>query len=153
MRRAAALLPLLMLVAVTGAHATTSWTDGRPHSGKARHCGRHRCRHPTRVEEPVAVARPEPLPRRLGVDEKEYSVYPTHNPVGAGSVEFDVTNFGMDAHDFSIRNAGGAVLSSTPLASRASTVVTLSLPRGSYTLYCSLSDHESLGMRATLVVR
>jgi plastocyanin len=94
-----------------------------------------------------------PLPRRLGVDENEYSVYPTHNPVGAGSVEFDVTNFGMDAHDFSIRTSKGAVLSSTPLASRASAVVAVRLRPGRYTLFCSLLDHEARGMRATLVVR
>jgi plastocyanin len=99
------------------------------------------------------VLQQPPLPRRLGVDENEYSVYPTHNPVRRGGVEFDVTNFGMDAHDFSIRNSKGTVLSSTPLASRASAVVTVSLPPGNYTLFCSLSDHESRGMRAALVVR
>jgi plastocyanin len=80
-------------------------------------------------------------------------VYPTHNPVGSGSVEFDVTNFGMDAHDFSIRTPGGTVLSSTPVASRESAVVTVSLPPGTYTLFCSLSDHEARGMHAGLVVK
>jgi plastocyanin len=94
-----------------------------------------------------------PLPRRLGVDEKEYSVYPTHNPVGTGSVEFNVTNFGMDAHDFSIRTGGGTVISSTPVASGQTTIVTVDLQPGTYTLFCSLSDHESLGMHASLQVK
>lgn len=99
------------------------------------------------------VARPAPLPRRLGVDEKEYSVYPSHNPVRSGRVEFHVTNFGMDAHDFSIRNTAGSVLSSTPLAPGGKALITVKLTPGKYTLFCSLADHEALGMRARLTVR
>jgi hypothetical protein len=143
MRRAAALLGTLLLV--VGVSATSG-------EGKARHCGAaHRCH---RRDQRVRMVSPRaPLPRRLGVDENEWSVYPTHNPVGTGRVEFDVTNFGMDAHDFSIRTGKGDVVSSTPLASRTSAVVKVSLPPGSYTLFCSLSGHEARGMRATLTVR
>ncbi len=93
------------------------------------------------------------LPRRLGVDENEYSLLATHNPVAAGRVEFNVTNFGMDAHDLSIRTIEGRLLSSTPLASGDTRVYTVVLSPGTYTLYCSLPDHEALGMRATLVTR
>jgi uncharacterized cupredoxin-like copper-binding protein len=93
------------------------------------------------------------LPRRLGVDENEYSVYPSYDPVGSGRVEFHVTNFGMDAHDFSIRDTAGSVLSSTPLGPGEKALVTVRLAPGQYTLFCSLSDHEALGMRARLTVR
>jgi plastocyanin len=101
----------------------------------------------------AATAQHQPLPRRLGVDEREYWVYPTHNPVASGRVEFDVTNFGMDMHDFSVRDAHDNVLSSTPLASGATAVVSIKLTPGRYTLFCSLSNHEALGMHARLTVK
>jgi plastocyanin len=150
MRRAATLVGVA-LVAAWGSAA--SGHGGKPrrceYDGAARAGGHvHRCR----FRDEHVVSPPLP-PRRLGVDENEYSVRPTHNPVRSGSVEFDVTNFGMDLHDFSIRSTHGHVLSSTPLASRASAVVTVKLRPGKYVLFCSLYDHEARGMRAKLTVR
>ena len=108
---------------------------------------------PLAVADVAATAEHAALPHRLGVDEREYWVFPTHNPVGSGRVEFDVTNFGMDMHDFSIRDRRGNILSSTPLAAGASAVVTVKLASGRYTLFCSVSNHEALGMHARLTVR
>jgi plastocyanin len=136
-RRATALLGVVLVV-----------TAGGDAAGKRRHTSPH---HSLRATGPGIP--PSRLTRRLGVDENEYSVYPTHNPVGAGRVEFDVTNFGMDAHDLSIRTSNGTVLSSTPVASRESAVVTVNLSPATYTLFCSLLDHEARGMHASLVVR
>jgi plastocyanin len=128
-------------------HATARYSD---RSARGHGCPRYGLRSGI----PDAhVVPPAPLPRRLGVDEKEYSVYPTHNPVRSGRVEFHVTNFGMDAHDFSIRNTAGSVLSSTPLGSGEKAIVTVKLAPGQYTLFCSLPDHEALGMHARLTVR
>jgi plastocyanin len=128
-------------------HATARYTD--------RSARGHGCpSYGSRTGIPGAyVDRPDPLPRRLGVDEKEYSIYPSYNPVGSGRVEFHVTNFGMDAHDFSIRNTAGSVLWSTPLAPGGKALITVNLTPGEYTLFCSLADHEALGMRARLTVR
>jgi plastocyanin len=103
---------------------------------------------------PAPPANPAPplLPRRVGVDEYEYTVRPTYYTVAAGDLEFDPINTGMDAHDFSIRNGSGQIVS-VPLASGESKVVNVNLPAGTYTLYCSLLDHETLGMKATLTVQ
>jgi plastocyanin len=95
---------------------------------------------------------PPLLPHRLGVDEREYSVVPTYHTVAAGDLEFDPVNHGEDAHDFSIRNAGGQI-ASVALDSGETKVVNVNLPAGTYTLYCSLADHEALGMKATLTVQ
>jgi plastocyanin len=95
---------------------------------------------------------PPLLPRRVGVDEREYEVRPSYTTVAAGDLEFDPVNHGEDAHDFSIRNAGGQIVS-VPLASGESTVVNVNLPAGTYTLYCSLAGHEGLGMKATLTAQ
>jgi plastocyanin len=104
--------------------------------------------------DPAPPANPSPplLPRRAGVDLSEYYVRPTYYTVAAGDLEFDPVNHGMDAHDFSIRNGSGQLVS-VPLASGDSAVVNVNLPAGTYTLYCSLLDHESLGMKATLTVQ
>jgi plastocyanin len=108
---------------------------------------------PPDASPPADPPPPAPLPHRLGVDEKEYSVFPSRNPVAAGSVELNVSNFGMDAHDLSIRAPDGGIVSSTLVESKSSQVVTVTLPAGTYTLFCSLYDHESLGMTASLEVR
>lgn len=151
-----------MAVVLMGAAAGLGLQAGGDASAKSRSCRaapshrdryavRHRCaRRAPRTGRPDAYVL---VPRRLGVDEKEYSVYPSYNPVGSGRVEFHVTNFGMDAHDFSIRDTAGSVLSSTPLGPGGKALVTVRLAPGHYTLFCSLSDHEALGMRARLTVR
>jgi plastocyanin len=104
--------------------------------------------------DPAPPTNPSPplLPHRAGVDLSEYSVRPTYSTVAAGDLEFDPVNHGMDAHDFSIRNGSGQI-TSVPLASGDSAVVNVNLPAGTYTLYCSLLDHETLGMKATLSVQ
>ncbi len=95
---------------------------------------------------------PPLLPRRVGVDEREYSVVPSYTTVAAGDVEFDPVNHGEDAHDFSIRNSGGQIIS-VALESGEATVVNVNLAAGDYTLYCSLAGHEGLGMSAPLTVQ
>jgi uncharacterized cupredoxin-like copper-binding protein len=93
------------------------------------------------------------LAARTGVDEGEYYVRPTHPTVAAGSVEFDPANLGMDEHDLSVRDAQGRVLGRVVVEPGQTQTLTVSLPAGSYTLFCSLYDHERLGMRAPLTVR
>jgi plastocyanin len=104
-----------------------------------------------------------PLPSRLEVDENDqgqppqpYSLWPSHNPVAAGKVQFNVYNFGQDPHTFAIVDSGGRQLAyARALANQPQTAVSLSveLPAGTYTLECTLSGHASLGMVATLTVK
>lgn len=93
------------------------------------------------------------LPRRLGVDETEYSLTPSYDPVAAGDLEFNVTNFGMDDHNLAIRSPGGRLVEVVDVPAGQSRSFSVNLPAGAYTLFCSLYDHEQLGMRATLRVQ
>jgi len=104
---------------------------------------------------PPAAPSPPPviLPSRLGVDLQEYSVFPTHDPVAAGSVEFDVSNFGQDDHNLTIARDGIAVAQSAIVHPGAEQTLVATLAPGTYKLYCSLYDHDALGMHATLVIQ
>jgi hypothetical protein len=99
---------------------------------------------------------PPPLPSRTGVDEQEYSVYPSHNPVAAGSVEFDVQNLGMDDHDLTISDAAGTkVYGQVYVPAGQAAQLIAALPAGTYRLFCSLYNgaHDRQGMHASLVVK
>jgi plastocyanin len=101
-------------------------------------------------------AAPPPLPSRTGVDEQEYSVYPSHNPVAAGNVEFDVQNLGMDDHDLTITDAAGTrVYGQVYVPAGQTGQVIATLPAGTYRLFCSLYNgaHDKAGMHASLVVK
>jgi plastocyanin len=103
---------------------------------------------------------PPPLPSRLAVDEYEvpsYRLHPSHNPVAAGTVEFNVYNFGMDPHTFAIHDAQGhqigGVADVPANQPNTAVVVTADLAPGTYTLLCTLANHAQLGMQATLTVQ
>jgi plastocyanin len=106
---------------------------------------------------------PAPLPSRLEVDENDlgsqprpYSLYPTHNPVAAGTVEFNVYNFGQDPHTFAIEDSKHHQLAFADVpANQPQTAVQVSatLAPGHYTLLCTLTGHAALGMQATLLVK
>jgi plastocyanin len=107
-----------------------------------------------------AVRAPTPSPppppaalARTGVDEGEYYVRPTHPIVAAGPVELDPANLGMDEHNLAVRDAQGRVLGTVAVDPGQTQTLTLSLHAGTYTLFCSLYNHEQLGMRSTLTVR
>jgi plastocyanin len=102
------------------------------------------------------------LPSRLEVDENDqgqlpqpYSLRPSHNPVAAGVVHFNVYNFGEDPHTFAVVDASSQLALAQVPAGQIDTAVavTLTLTPGIYTLECTLLGHAALGMRATLTVR
>jgi plastocyanin len=85
-----------------------------------------------------------------------YSLFPSHNPVAAGQVQFNVYNFGEDPHTFAIVDSGGHQLAFAHVpANQPGTAVPVSasLAPGTYTLECTLPGHVGLGMVATLTVR
>jgi uncharacterized cupredoxin-like copper-binding protein len=102
---------------------------------------------------------PPPLPSRLEVDENDvgqYSLTPSHNPVAAGNVEFNVYNFGMDDHTFAIRDSANHGLADVNVPTgqtQTAVIVNANLKPGTYTLFCTLTGHEAKGMHATLTVR
>jgi hypothetical protein len=119
---------------------------------------------PTPTAAPTSTATPAPTPvypSRTKVILKDPPDYPLPDPLPAsltssytemkaGPLEFNVVNNGQDDHNMTIRDVDGAAVF---LASGDSTTLDVTLPRGTYTLYCSLLDHEARGMRATLTVK
>jgi hypothetical protein len=105
---------------------------------------------------PTATPTPGPVyPSRTGVeltDTDVWAVRVTYRTLAAGRIEFVTTNVGEDDHDLSVRR-GTTVLARLPLAPGENDTLTLDLAAGSYTLFCSLPDHEAAGMRANITTR
>jgi plastocyanin len=95
------------------------------------------------------------VPAYVQVIAKEFTFTLSRPEVPAGEVVVQLVNRGEDAHNLHVlRPADGAepgALPNTPAGALANLRVTLG--PGSYTLFCSLPEHEAKGMRATLLVR
>ena len=109
------------------------------------------------VGSPLAGGAPTaPLGRYLSVSGKEFSLQLSRPALAAGAVTLEFRNVGEDPHDLVLSPDDG---SHTALASFGETgsggVVTqpLTLPAGRYYLFCSLPNHEALGMSAHLRVQ
>jgi plastocyanin len=91
----------------------------------------------------------------VGVSEREYRIGVYRRTVAPGTVRFNVTNFGEDAHDFTVTTRRGTVVASLPeIRSERRDTLRVRLTRpGTYRLLCTQLDHASRGMRATIVVR
>ncbi len=74
--------------------------------------------------------------------------------VPAGRVIIEFVNHGQDEHNLNaVEAAEGTLAGSIPNTQpNAHPSLTLTLRPGSYTLFCSIADHEAKGMKATLVV-
>jgi plastocyanin len=83
----------------------------------------------------------------------EYSFTLWRTTVPAGKVMLEFVNHGQDEHNLNALNAEGQLAGSfenTP--ANGVRDLQVQLRRGSYTLFCSLPEHEQKGMKATLVV-
>jgi uncharacterized cupredoxin-like copper-binding protein len=89
------------------------------------------------------------------VVQKEFNLTLSRPSVQRGTVSVELVNFGMDAHDLIVlkKAAGAKPIVFKRLDPRGRTNRTLKLTAGRYQLWCSIADHRSRGMRATLVVR
>jgi len=82
------------------------------------------------------------------VQEKEFKIALSPRTVHAGTVTFVVKNVGKVAHNLTVQ--GGKA---TPnINGGGSAKLTVTLKKGSYTLYCSVPGHRQLGMVAKLTV-
>jgi hypothetical protein len=68
-------------------------------------------------------------------------------------VSIAFTNKSPLGHNVTIANAAGKVLGATPTFMGGTKTVSLDLPPGTYTFYCSVPGHEAAGMKGTLTVR
>jgi hypothetical protein len=111
---------------------------------------------PTPTPTPTPVPTPAPpgtYPTRTGVDLGEWFVRSSYRTLAAGTVSFNVSNQGEDDHNFVVRSSARE-LGRLPLMHPGdSETLSVDLPLGSYTIFCSLTGHEETGMRATISVR
>ncbi len=71
---------------------------------------------------------------------------------GGGSVRIQLTNDGAQAHDLHVQKDGDD-LGGTPVFGPGQTqTATVKLEPGTYEFFCSVGDHEQLGMKGTLTV-
>jgi hypothetical protein len=93
-------------------------------------------------------------PRRIQVTALEFEYRLSRLSVRQGPALIELVNYGEDEHDLLLRRVGGTkrwrVAKILP-GSRAT--LSLKLRPGLYRLQCTVADHSSRGMRATLRVR
>jgi hypothetical protein len=112
---------------------------------------------PTATPTPAPGATPTPTatptyPKRTGVDLVEWDVRSSYQTLAAGRVTFNVTDLGEDDHNLSVRG-GGKEYGGIDLHPGDADSLVLTLPAGTYTLYCNIPTHEELGMRTDITVR
>ena len=95
-----------------------------------------------------------PTPARLGVSATEFHLTLSRPMVRAGVLEIELQNDGQDPHDLRVRRVGGSHTFSIPLVQPGKRrTVAIHVKAGSYRLWCSVADHQALGMQAVLRVR
>jgi len=100
---------------------------------------------------PVLAARG---PSRVQVSALEFEYRLSRLSVRQGPAIIELVNYGEDDHDLVLRRVGGTKrwrLAKILPGSRAT--LSLKLRPGLYRLQCTVADHSSRGMRATLRVR
>jgi plastocyanin len=91
---------------------------------------------------------------RVQVTAVEYSFTLSRTSVPAGKVILEFVNKGQDEHNLNATGPEGELAGS--FANEPASGVkdqTVILKAGSYTLFCSLPEHEQKGMKATLLVQ
>jgi uncharacterized cupredoxin-like copper-binding protein len=87
------------------------------------------------------------------ITERDFKFDTPDVTVKGEAVSLAVTNAGPTVHDLTIRDDAGKVLGETEdLKPGASETLSVQLAAGTYTIFCSLPGHESLGLKGTLTV-
>jgi plastocyanin len=91
----------------------------------------------------------------VGVAEREWHISSYRAKVKPGTIRFNVTNFGEDAHNLQVVGPGGYRSPVSPdLRSHERYTLTVSLRRqGVYRLLCTKPGHIKNGMRASIRVK
>ena len=110
------------------------------------------------VTPPPAPAPPPPKvtnhPLALAANPTGLLAYDAKTLVASSSkVTIDFANRSPVPHNVTIANSAGKVEGATKTFTGGSTTLSLNLPPGTYTFYCSVPGHEQAGMKGTLTVR
>jgi plastocyanin len=148
----------------SGASATAATAKSKCKHRHPHH--RKRCRKKIASESPSAggggaapggSTDPSSPPGRLLATEREVSptqlqLQLSRPSLSAGTAIVEQYNAGSDPHNLILEQAGMVAFSFGTLDPGGDARQTVTLKRGTYTLYCSLLDHRSQGMQATLTV-
>lgn len=89
----------------------------------------------------------------LAVSVADFMIDPSDLEAAGPTVTIEVTNDGPTPHNLTIRNDADEVVAATAdLSAGESETLSAELEPGTYTIFCSLAGHESLGMSGTLTV-
>jgi plastocyanin len=92
-------------------------------------------------------------PARVQITAKEFSFAASRLHIPAGQATIELVNLGQDPHDLRLQRAGARHIAGFPVVAPGGHAdLTLRLPAGRYSFWCSLANHRQLGMRGTLVV-
>ena len=101
---------------------------------------------------PVATAS-SPPPARLQISADEFSVALSRSSIPTGPAIVELVNYGEDDHDLALRRIGGKRTYRIGIVHPGQTgSLEARLRAGRFTLWCTLADHRSRGMQATLRV-
>ena len=99
---------------------------------------------------PAAAKKTQPV--TLQVAAREYSFVLSSDAITEGKNTIELVNFGQDPHNLVLKR-GSTEITSLLVPSGQRAQFQVSLKGGRYELYCSLLDHQALGMDTTLLVK
>jgi hypothetical protein len=104
----------------------------------------------------VAGCGDAPVPARgsrLDVALREFHLTPSSSSARPGRLTIDARNAGTLPHQLAV-GRGRNALARTPIISPGRrAALDVRLPPGTYRLFCTLSNHDTLGLYGSLVVR
>jgi plastocyanin len=94
-----------------------------------------------------------PAGSSVEVTADEYSFDPGRIVAAPGELRVTLRNGGSLAHDLRVRRNGSELGGAPVITAGKTSTASLSLPAGDYEFFCSVGDHEKLGMLGELEVR
>ena len=88
----------------------------------------------------------------VSVVEKEFTITLAPANLHAGTYSFTIRNAGTFPHNLTVKGPGVAQQASPTLSPGQSGVLTVTLQKGTYELWCSVDSHKERGMDMTLKV-
>jgi plastocyanin len=85
--------------------------------------------------------------------ENEYTIDPAKSTLKPGSYTFQVQNLGQFPHDLHIATSDGSELGATTvMRTNQNASFKVTLKAGTYTIWCAVDAHRSLGMEGSITV-
>jgi hypothetical protein len=158
-----AVLALACSVAVAAPTGSGAASVAHPAAKKCKHRHHHRkrCRRKSSSGQTTGgdagSTGPSGPPGRLLVTDREISATQlqlqlSRPSLASGSAIVEQYNAGSDPHNLILEKGGQVAFAYPTLDPGGDQRQTITLTQGTWTLYCSLLNHRSLGMQATLTV-